>query len=204
MRTISWRISAAVLVAIGLSAPSMSAWAVPFQFTYRTTVAISTIAGIADGDEVVISVLADNGGTSSISAIWNEADLLSATLTAGSYTATYGAPLFAGLDPAFRTDALGMLDRAVFLGGVIGTNSDSFGVGGATYLFDDAFLDYFGNPAILSTPLSAARLEDWTAPAAVSTSVPEPATLVLLASGVLALAVDRRRRHVRRSAFDPG
>lgn len=124
---------------------------------------------------VVISVLADNGGTSTIGAIWNEADLISDTLTAGSYTAHYGAPLLADLDPTFRTDALGVLDRAVFLAGIFGLNSDSFGVGGNAYLFDDVFLNYFGNPAILTDPLSDRRLDLWSGPTAVPVAVPEPA-----------------------------
>lgn len=183
------------LAAFGIAIMSMAAWATPFQFTYRTTIAVSTITGINNGDEVVVSVLADNGGTTPISAVWNEADLISATLTAGSYIADYGAPLTAGLDPAFRTDAFGILERAGFLGGLLGLNSDSFGVGGGAYLFDDAFLDFYGRPAVMDVPLSEGRLDLWSGPTAAYTSVPEPATHLLLVLGLL-LGIAVRRRPI--------
>lgn len=101
-------------------------------------------------------MLTDNGGASTIGQNWNAADLLSATLMAGTYSANY-APLIAVFEPVFRTDAFGVLDQVNFLGGF--GLSDSFGIGGATLLFDIAILDYYGNPAVLDDPLSSQGLE---------------------------------------------
>lgn len=194
MRLTAHGILSTLVAVMGISIACDSAPAIPFQFTYRGTTDLTLIPGTNAGDPVVITVLADNGGSSVLSQSWNYDDLLYATLATGTYQATYGAPLISNLDPSFRTDASGTLNRVEFLGGVIGVNSDNFGTGGDILLLDDLIIDYHGNPAFLSDALSSPdRLRFWTGPTAAP--IPEPATFGLLSLGLLAGAAVARRRH---------
>lgn len=186
---------ALLVVAVGLAIANSPARSIPFQFTFTTTASISLIPGMNSGDMVTISVLADNGGTSSLSQSWNESDLLSTTLTGGTYWAIYGAPFLVGIDPAFRTDATGALDRARFDGSLSG--QDVFGIGGDILLVDYVVFDYTGNVAILDPGLSDPdALRYWSDP--VAAPVPEPGTATLVALALTAGAAGSGTRSIRR------
>ena len=87
------------------------------QFVYTTTISASpapAIPGVAAGDTLTITVIADNGGNSLASQDWLLADIVSVTATVGTYRATYRPPhyLIGDIEPAFSTDANGDLTIA--------------------------------------------------------------------------------------------
>ena len=171
---------------------AMSAHAVPVLFEFASTVdklvcqpscPPNTIDGVAIGDTVMITVLADNGNGTLANQTWNRIDIISGRVTAGTYEANYSSASFDFADPFFQTDALGLvsLSNEIFCcTGVGGT--DSLGGDFVFQLFNaqttsgtDSF-EWDGNTSIASS---------WTV--SLVTSVPEPSTLILFCAGLLGL-----------------
>jgi len=109
-----------VLVALGLGAWLLlvsGAQGATVTFEWETTSFNSTVPGLNNGDLITINVFADNGNSSLLNQTWNNADILSATLTTANYQATFFPPTNIG-DPVLQTDALGdvSIARVAFFG----------------------------------------------------------------------------------------
>jgi hypothetical protein len=152
------------------------------------------IPGTAFGDTLTLSVIADNGGSSLLAQNWSAAQILSATLNVGSYTALYTAPFFS--TSGFATNGVGALTYAIF-GDIAdpGNNNavtDTFGTSTLGELYGNYVVDTLGRYSAWSLGNNAPNinLSRWSVRVA---SVPEPGTLSLFAAGLIALGVMRRR-----------
>jgi hypothetical protein len=173
-------------------AAAASAQAAPIKVTFTGTVGTvdaSLSSLVASGETVLIDVILDNGGTSTLSQSWSIADTVSATVRAGSYLATWTNDFFTGAD-GFTTDAVGKLVVANWLGTVESpTSEDSLGTGARLFAIsvrasNGDFFIY--SPSLLS-------LAAWSDPVRVNESapVPLPATLLLMLLGLAALSASR-------------
>lgn len=178
-------------------------------FTLTDTIKNSAIPGAANGETIRITVLADNGNDSIYSQGWTYDDLISATVTVGSYSQYHTGGFFvAPYAYAFQSFADGSLSGYGFAGtSPAGTHIDSFGTGAPIYMYSNAIMDFYGNTADLATTYTNFS-NAWvfsdpnavppgpTAPADPSApnDVPEPAPLSLLAIGLACLASIRLRR----------
>lgn len=165
--------------------------AIPIEFTYTSSVTSSSIAGVSAGDAVTITLLADNGGSGLASQSWSIGNIISGSLSAGSYFQSYvdGWYSAAAFVP-FATDSLGTLISANFYGTNYSANHvDSFGTGSPIYLYNGAFQAHTGGLAYQANSLS--NLPNWSIAAAAQ--VPEPATTALFGLGALALGFLRQR-----------
>ncbi len=158
-----------------------TAGAAPFKFTFTTTMSDTNadIPGASLGDTLTLNVIADNGGTSLFSQLWQPADIQSATVTVGTYQADYISPYF--VPSEFRTDISGALTQAFFTDNS-SNNSDLFGDGGGVALFSNSLRDFNGNADVFF-PTITGSASNWTV-----TPVPEPSTLSLVATGLALLA----------------
>lgn len=195
------RFAVAVTFALSCAATMATpAGAAPFQFVFTDTIFGSTIPGISAGNQVTVTVTVDNGGNSLISQAWTAAQVVSAHLAAGTYSADYYPAFQEFPSTAFTTDGTGALlsvDFAGNTGPVNPSNADPFGSGGSVYLGNNGPSDFNGNSAPFSNSMNSNdRL--WTGPFAGNggqTGVPEPMSLGLLGMGLLGLGL--ARRHVR-------
>ena len=164
------------------------AHAIPIEFTFTDTLQSSTIPGVLDGDTVTVTIIADNGNATLISQQWFQADVLSATVTAGGYSGTFAAP-YLFFDPLFRTDASGVLDLTLFFDT---DNGNTDNLGGSAQFLDDAIMTTAGGGGVaLFVNVRSSQPGSWVAAPA---SVPEPSTLWLLGLGLPALVRSHRRR----------
>lgn len=169
-----------------------SALAAPVEFTFTSSIASSAIPGVAVGDTLTLTLLADNGGSSLASQTWTIGNLISGHLSVGSYSQSYtdgwfSAPGFV----AFATDAAGSLTTTNFYGTTYSANHvDSFGSGPGVYLYSNAIQDHSSRLAyeITNLPTTSA----WTV--AMAPAVPEPETYAMLLAGVGLMGAIARRR----------
>lgn len=185
------------IAALGAMSAAMlfvaAAQADPVKFTYTSTITSSGISGVSVGDTVTISLLADNGGSGLSSQSWTISNLISGSLSAGTYSQSYTDGWYSAPSwTAFSTDATGALTLSDFYGTTYSANHhDSFGVGPQIYLYNGGFLDFFGNYAGQADSLSV--LGHWSVEPVQPSSVPEPASLALFGAGIAGLMMRRRR-----------
>ena len=180
-----------MLAAAALALGTAAAQAAPVQFTYTSTVTSSAISGVSVGDAVTIQLLADNGANSLASQTWTIGDLISGSLSAGSYSQSYVDGWFSSPSwVAFQTNAAGALTLSDFFGTTYSPNHvDSFGTGPSVYLYNGAFQDHSNNMAFQFHSL--VTLSQWTVH---TPAIPEPSTYAMLAIGLLATGFVARRR----------
>ena len=110
-------LSTIALAALAWGASATPALASPFSYQFASTIAASASilpAGLSVGDSAVITVVLDNGGTSTISQTWTAANLQSVTFNFnnGGLLTTFFSPFGGGLSSDigdFVTDATGTL-----------------------------------------------------------------------------------------------
>jgi hypothetical protein len=182
------------ILAATISVSTMNVQATPVQFSFTSKVINANISGVSDDDVVTINLIADNGASDLISQSWTIGDLISGSLSAGSYTQSYIDGWFSSdTHLAFQTDASGNLTLTEFYGTTTSANhQDSFGTGLSVYLYSNAFQDLYGNITeyVDRLPTSA----NWTV--SQVTQVPEPENLAMLLAGLglLGLASGRNKQ----------
>ena len=164
---------------------AMPANAVPIVFSYTDTISTSNVLGVSPGDSWVVEVILDNGGSSLSDQVWSADDLVSGLFTAGSYFQSFDSQMCG----SFSTDVGGAVASAFC--GTFGANTDSYGSGGLTYLFNNAVRSSNGNLAFFTNGSMSSNPGSWTVRFA---AVAEPGTLALLAIGLFGMGLARRRK----------
>jgi len=171
---------------------TLQAQAIPVEIVHTATVLTSDVSGVSIGDTTTLTLLVDNEGSSVNSQEWRIADTLSGTLTAGSYWQSYSDGWFGGSESIFfTTDSSGSLTSSAFVGTELSANhQDSIGTGPEVRLYNSAFQDFLGNQASFDFFLQ--NPSAWKVKVVKTVPVPEPATLLLLAIGIIAIGASRQ------------
>jgi hypothetical protein len=178
--------------------------AVLVSFSWNSTVDGSiapTIPGVSVGDPVTVEVIADNLNNTLVSQQWLIEQVKTATITIGSYSATFlndssvlndflvaGAP---STVPAFVTNGAGVLTAARFNGTNQLTITDTLGTGSAR-LYNTQITATNDTDAYFTERFYIGQtvFEGWDD---TPTIVPEPGSLCLALAGVVSLL--RRKAH---------
>jgi hypothetical protein len=173
-----------------------AAQAIPVELQYSGIVSDTTVTGVSPGDTITFDVFADNGGSSLISQTWSVTDITSATITAGTYSATTSGPVSGLSSGSFTTNSSGFLATlsfsALFQNGTDTNGATLFSYymnGGNPIWFEETFGNSFNAnvvPNIDNTTISLVP-------------TPLPAAFPLFATGIggLGLLGWRRKRKAR-------
>lgn len=187
------------MTVIGL--PSTSAKAAMFEFTFTDVIVHAENPLISVGDTFTLKVYADNGSNSLLSQTWNLDDLLSFTISAGSYFANHSEIYPIPLTNNFKTDATGKVAFVDFSGDAGGYASDNFATCSCLNVDGNAvFYDGLGGLAnrIESqhwndvTRWSVAVARDYPEPPKIP-AIPEPSIWALMIMGFGAAGATLRR-----------
>ncbi len=193
--------------AVVFAGATLSAQASVFSFEYNDTVSSSTIAGLSAGNAAKITVNLDNGASSLSSQTWTAAHLQSVSFDFNNggllttFTAPFGGGGLSNTLGSFATDAGGALTAVMTSWldntGVGGDFSTNGGTPHSWFLngFNGVYQDTNFNTVRLANVSSMLNAASWT-PVSAPASVPVPATLWLLVSGLASLGVIRKRRAV--------
>jgi hypothetical protein len=146
------------------------------------------VPGVTPGETISFHVTADNGNAGLASQSWDWTDITSATITAGSYTATLSGPVSGGFG-GFSTDATGHLLTLNFGVGQDGTDSN----GGTPVSY---FMDGFNSLLIdnLGRDFGAVMPPDISNTSIAAAPIPASLPLLISALGGLGFAGWRRKR----------
>jgi hypothetical protein len=185
--------SIALYAAIGLS--GVVVHAAPFSFTYSNHITDSPkfgplIPGVAVGDLIALNVIVDNGNNALNGQTWLSTDVISATISVGSYTASFDAPIGGQYDFAydytFQTDSNGFISSVRYYDNY-GNNSDIYGVGGQLGIFTNGIRDFNGLFAGWNDSGSLFDPGLWADSFGHRAPIPEPQTYALLLFGLVLL-----------------
>ena len=173
------------------------ATAAPFELTFTSSVfwAAKSLEGtVAVDDAFLLKVIVDNGINSAFSQSWSTSDIVSATATAGSYTATFFDSF---LGSGFTTSTEGTLTSVNFSGTTFLPTTSTDNLGSGNPALSQSFL-YTSTEAYIDFDPYLKNLSAWSGPVAMSAAapIPLPASLSLMLGGLAALgglAVARRR-----------
>lgn len=180
-------IAAATFFAGSLLLEQHSAEAAPFQLQFQsvlTNATISNVPGIEAGDTITFEIIVDNGGLSLMDQTWNQADILQATASVESYTASFVPPFTGSVDPVFGTTGAAVSLAAWFDFDV--NNTDSLGPGSPS-VFVTALITSTGDSFAFADNLLAAG--NWTIQPLQVAAISLPPALLLLFAGLAGLGL---------------
>lgn len=182
-----------------------------FEFTFTDIIAHAENPLISVGDVFTLKLYADNGSNSLVEQTWNIGDLLSFTISAGSYFANHSTVYPDPLTNNFQTDSSGKVSKVQFYGDGGGLSTDNFatcyclGVDG-----NGPFYDGLGG---LANRIQADGWNDvskWSVAVALDypepprpPAIPEPSTWALLLMGFGTIGALLRRRGPERTIAWP-
>ena len=191
-------------------ATSLATHAAQFVYQYTDTISATSVDGLSNGDNAVITLTLDNGGTSNQNQTWTSFDLaiVDFNFGDGAVQTTFFSPFDGGLASglgSFTTDAAGNLLTVMtswfdeFVTADYTTNisdSDNYlwylnGINGV-FFFDNLSAD-------VSDGLNLSNVEDILDPNAwteVTNPVPVPAAVWLFGSALVGLVSLRRRQQI--------
>jgi hypothetical protein len=188
--------AAALLIAIGWCS---AAQAVPVELEFSGIVSGTNSvlpSSVSLGDSITFDVFADNGGTSLDSQTWSVTNITSATIKAGSYSATTSGSFINPSFGSFSTNASGQLATLDFQGTQNGTDTNGNTILG--YRMLNANDIWVAEPGLAESSFGAdspPNINNTT----ISLATPLPAALPLFATGIggLGLLGWRRKRKAR-------
>ncbi len=181
------KLAAAFAAAFLLTVSAVNAATVQMTTTIEVSGIIgANTLGLSVGDTISYEVILDNGGGLE-SNTWYDADVVSATATIGTYSASFISP-YANRPRTFATDASGNVTIAGWLD-YDDNNVDSLGGPKVVRAYNNWLFTSDGSKYLLGSYLLTPT--NWTA-----TVIPLPAGLPLLLGGVGALVLVRRRKQI--------
>jgi hypothetical protein len=171
-----------------------TAAAAPVTLTFQSqvdAVSGSLLPGLTSvGDVFFVEVVVDNGSSSLISQSWTVTDTISATVTAGSFSAVFTSNFFTSpVATGFVTDESGNLVQTNWFGTFYSpTAIDNFGTGGE--LLNSGSLSTASNGDQYSFADDFGTVANWSV-------VPIPAAVWLFSSGLIGLiGIARRKKSI--------